>query len=520
MANNANPHLPGAPFGRGARDNSGAWQPLCDWFDVYPGNRWKDRHGQFGLFDSPSGIRLSMEEASTSEVLFNEDADWEGGLLPLYLWQENDQYRMLYRASGGTGYRFSNDGYQWTRPEIGRIDFNGSTKNNLVCDQCIGLVMEDVLASPEQRFKSWVEIGGMFDPDTGEELEGEEGLKRMGNMEYAGDSYAGPPMVMRAYVRGFTSPDLMHWNQIGKPVANMPSDGSGSFPMLEPETKTYFSYIRVHGLAHEEIQGLAHSTPELDYTRRCIGLTRTKDFYDWPAPKLVLYPDALDGPQVSFYGGYYFPYPERKGLHCMIVHIFDQSSGHVDNQLAFSRDGLIWNRPDRRPCIPVGAPGSGCDGTVYAQGGPVVLPDGRWAVPFTGGTGLHNGFHPGMPMPQEPRQIRWARWQPHRLCGIEAENEGRFTVPTLKRHHNELRLNYRCDNGGWIKVELRHAVPSRKYPDDGGTPGFTFDDCDWIYGDEEDKLITWNSNSDISSVGDTVAIRLRLFRAKIFGYRV
>ncbi len=520
MAHSEGPKLPGAPFGREARQNSGEWQPLLDWFDVYAGNRSKDRHGQFGLYDSPFGIQLSVEAASMSDVLFTEDCDWAGGLLPQYVWQKDGQYGMLYRARGGTAYRYSEDGYQWTRPEIGRIDFNGSTQNNLVCEETVGPIMEDPEAPPEERFKAWVEIGGMFDPETGEELDGEEGIKRMGDMEYAGESYGGPPMVMRAYVRGFTSPDLMHWKRIDKPVADMPSDGSGSNPMFEPETKTYFAYIRVHGLAHAEIKGLAHSTPELDYTRRCVGFTRTKDFFNWPPPKLVLFPDAHDGPQVSFYGGFYFPYPGRKGLHCMLVHIFDQISGHVDNQIAFSRDGLIWNRPERRPCIPVGASGSGCDGTVYAQGGPVELPDGRWAVSFTGGTGLHNGFHPGMPMPQEPRQMRWARWEPHRLCGIEAENEGRFTVPTLKRRHDELRLNYRCDNGGWVKVELRRAVPSRKYPDGEGTPGLTFEDCDWIYGDEGNRVVTWNGKSDISAVGETVTIRIRMFRAKVFAYRI
>ena len=520
MAETGNARLPGAPFGIEARENSGEWQPFFDWFDVYPGNRWKDRHGQFSLFDSPSGIRLTVEEADASEALFGDDADWEGGLLPLYVWQGDGQYNMLYRATGGTAYRYSEDGYQWARPEIGRIEFNGSTANNLVCDQCVGPIVEDPLAPPEERFKSWVEVAGMFDSDTGEELAGEEGLKRMGDMEYAGDSYQGPPMVMRAFVRGFTSPDLMHWTQIEKPVADMPSDGTGGNPNFEPATKTYFAYIRVHGLAHEEIQGLAHSTPEQDHTRRCIGFTRTKDFYNWPPPKLVLFPDAHDGPQTSFYGGHYFPYPGRKGLHCMLVHVYDQISGHVDNQIAFSRDGLIWNRPQRSPSIRVGPPGSGINGCVYAQGGPVKLPDGRWAVSFIGGTSLHNGFHPGMPMPWDGEQIHWARWEPHRLCGIEAENEGRFTVPTQKRRQRELRLNYRCDNGGWIKVELRNKVPSRKYPDGEGTPELTFEDCDWIYGDEGDRLVTWNGKSDISAVGETVTIRIRMFRAKVFAYKI
>ena len=102
------------------------------------------------------------------------------------------------------------------------------------------------------------------------------------------------------------------------------------------------------------------------------------------------------------------------------------------------------------------------------------------------------------------------------MCGIEADNEGRFTVPTQKRRQHELRLNYRCNNGGWIKVELRNKVPSRKYPDGEGTPGLTFEDCDWIYGDEGDRLVTWNGKSDISAVGATVTIRTRMFRAKGF----
>ena len=76
-------------------------------------------------------------------MLFRDDADWEGGLLPLYVWQEDGQYRILYRATGGTAYPYIEDGYKWTRPEIGRIEYKGSKKNNLVCDQCVGPIMED-----------------------------------------------------------------------------------------------------------------------------------------------------------------------------------------------------------------------------------------------------------------------------------------------------------------------------------------------------------------------------------------
>jgi len=40
----------------------------------------------------------------------------------------------------------------------------------------------------------------------------------------------------------------------------------------------------------------------------------------------------------------------------------------------------------------------------------------------------------------QPNQNRWARWRPHRLCGVEAETEGRFTIPTVYRRESELRL--------------------------------------------------------------------------------
>ena len=60
---------------------------------------------------------------------------------------------------------------------------------------------------------------------------------------------------------------------------------------------------------------------------------------------------------------------------------------------------------------------------------------------------------------------RWARWRPHRLCGVEAESEGRFTIPTVFRLEKELRLNYRCAPGGWISVELLPRVPTMLCPD-------------------------------------------------------
>ena len=119
-----------------------------------------------------------------------------------------------------------------------------------------------------------------------------------------------------------------------------------------------------------------------------------------------------------------------------------------------------------------------------------------------------------------PRQIRWARWQPHRFCGLVAAVEGRFTIPTVYRCHDELRLNYRCKPGGWIKVELLDKTPHLMTPDGDPVPGFSFAECDLLTGDAANQVVTWKGRRDISHIGETVAIRIQMYQAKLFAYRV
>ena len=93
-------------------------------------------------------------------------------------------------------------------------------------------------------------------------------------------------------------------------------------------------------------------------------------------------------------------------------------------------------------------------------------------------------------------------------------------MPSLFRVHDELRLNYRCEPGGWIQVELLEKVPSLMFPDTDPVPEFSFEECDRLIGDCEDQVVTWKGQSGISALGETVGIRIRMFGAKLFAYRV
>ena len=516
---------PGAPLRGQLRENPGVWTPFVDWREIYPGNRGVNRHGIYELYDAPVGVHLKVEEALKSDPLIISEQRWEGGggLHALAVWKEGERFHMLYgsyppKLPRCLRYAVSEDGYHWTRPELGQVDFNGSKKNNALADAPPASgIFQDPQAPPDERFKAIAMDGGAFDPDTGEKLPAEEWQKRRKAQDYEGTAYKGPRMVFRNWVSGWTSPDGTHWKKIREPLADFPADG-GIAPGYDQETSHYFAYIRIHGVPPSEPKGIGSGVPEVGAGRRSIGFTKTKDFRHWPPPKLVLYPDPQDASDVSFYGGNYFPYPGRKDLHGMFVQIYHQITDHGDMQIAFSHDGLFWYRPERRAIIPVGPQGSGEDCMVYSWGGGLIeLPDGYWATLYDATSWLHNA---GETMPGGNGQIRWARWLPHRLCGLEAANEGQFTIQTIIRTKKELRLNYRCAPGGWVKTELISAIPSRLNPDGEGVPGFTFEECDRLTGDSLDQVVTWQGKSDISAVGETVAIRLKMFQAKVFAYLV
>ncbi len=66
---------------------------------------------------------------------------------------------------------------------------------------------------------------------------------------------------------------------------------------------------------------------------------------------------------------------------------------------------------------------------------------------------------------------------------------------------NQLHINFATSAVGSMKVELQDA---------NGKPidNFTGDNCDEIYGDSNDRVVTWKGNADISQFADQ-PIRLR-----------
>ena len=150
------------------RGNPGTWIPMVDVSEVYPGNRSVSRKGVYTLYDAPIGVKLNIEEAVKAPMGFNEPVDWErDDIVAEAMWQEDDKYHLLYHVTGtGICYAVSDDCYNWTRPELGEVEYEGSNKNNILENGPGGHIFEDPSAPPGERYKAIGAAGEWYDPDT------------------------------------------------------------------------------------------------------------------------------------------------------------------------------------------------------------------------------------------------------------------------------------------------------------------------------------------------------------------
>ena len=102
------------------------------------------------LIDTISGnLELELHEPVPREVAIVHDAPWEGNTSGYHaVFKDGDIYRMYYRGThddrpfGGSGathpevicYAQSDDGITWTKPDLGLVEFDGSTQNNIIWD--------------------------------------------------------------------------------------------------------------------------------------------------------------------------------------------------------------------------------------------------------------------------------------------------------------------------------------------------------------------------------------------------
>lgn len=428
-------------------------------------------------------------EKYAGNPLLTADQPWEGDTVYVYGTvlpaETGGGYRMWYHAWADREYRMlyatSADGLHWEKPDLGLVEYEGSTKNNILFRH----THEN--HSPQVLFTPW-------DPDPA----------RRYKFIYYEYGRTPPDFTVSGYY-GMASPDGIHWTDVngGKPILEDHGD-VGNFNW-DPHTKRYVGWPK----KFDEVRG---------FRRRSLGFSATTDFEHWPESKLVLVPDEFDDRWVTadspedahtdFYGMSAFAY---ESMYIGFLWVFPITDGKKDGpifvELATSHDGERWTRQEepRTPILPLGAEGTWDDGMIFTPNHPLVE-DGAITL-YYGGFDVTHGVRGGH------AAIGRATLRKDGFASLNAgAEEGTVTTKPLKDATGTLSVNYRA-RGGWLMAEIL---------DENGVvvQGYSRDECTPLTGDSVAASLAWGGRNQLPDTDGPLHIRFILRDASLYSFKV
>ena len=490
---------------------------FTNWYYVRPGKfGWFDDEGnsvaveasadawgaQLRRFDYPHGIRLVAQPAERLGPLLEPEHAWEQDGLDISTIIYDDG---VYRGWGGCasesgGHRFcyfeSIDGQRWKRPELGLAEFDGSGENNLL-DFGSGTVFKDPSAPEAERYK-WINTNEI----SREEFEAycqrwPDDWEHRCHRTDTGHIYA---------IRGAVSPDGLRWEMLPEPLVVEHCDTQAVAYYDQPQRK-YVVYTRTWMVGPRserapDDRGLSW----LKVGRRAIGRTESDDFRHFPVSNMIIEPQLDMLPSDVLYTNCRTTIPEAADHHLMFPAIWHTSDDTTSITLASSHDGKVWHFVPGSPLLSTAPFGEWDGGCVFAHPNLLELPDGSFALPYTGYNFPHKyprgqlKFYPG-----------YAIWPKGRLVGLEAPQRGEFATVGIIPPGRKLRINVLTQRGGSLLVEA--AGIDRK-----PLPGRSFAEADPIIGDRYRTPVTWNGQDYLNYQADAgIILRFRMDKARIFG---
>jgi len=443
----------------------------------------------------PFGLRITQEKPRKSDPWLRSDRPWEDRLGAYHqVLHEGGKYRLWYHilltdaakkaffpVTGGVepvdqvlSYAESDDGFLWTKPDLGVYDFNGQP-TNVVTPYCRESgVFSDPTAPASERYKCF-----HFD-----KLPNSEGKR--------------PSEAYGLY--GLASPDGIHWTRLPDPLLSYFHD-TENIAAWDPILKKYVGYFRGH------LDG------------RAISRSETDDFRTWPPAEVVLAAGPLDSLAADYYTNGHTRYPDDPSISLLFPAVYHRDTDRVDVHFAVSRNNRAWSWMSSEPIIELGVPGEWDSGTIYAGPDMVHLSDGRLALPYAGTERTHNEAHPGYygePM-EDTFQLAWATWDDGRLAGVEATERGEFWSNNLGTFDaTQIEINARTPRHGKVEVALLEPYGRGTKP----IPGYTFEDCIPFSGDAVWEPLQWKGAESLERFrGKELILHFRLTTAKVFGIR-
>ncbi|MFH1568989.1 MAG: hypothetical protein ABIL09_13415, partial [Gemmatimonadota bacterium] len=385
--------------------------------------------------------------------------------------------RMYYRGSHydeaghsmGTQvvcYAESRDGIEWYRPELGLVNYQGSTRNNIVWD---GIGSHNFAVFRDRN------------PDC---RQGEEykALASHGRALYA-----------------FKSPDGVHWSLLAKrPVITEGAFDSQNLAFWDPLRGCYVDFHR-------------HFFKRGDEGVRHIMTCTSKDFRRWTKPEWL---DFGDAPLEHLYTNAVTPYFRAPHIYMGFPKRFAPGRSVFGHEHHGVSDGVYMTSRDGRRFRRWGE----------ALVRPGLQPE-RWEN--RNNMTAWGILETTNDLPTAPRELSIYTTESYyrgdacrlrrftvRVDGFVAANAplkgGELLTRPLTFEGTALHLNAATSGSGAVRVEIQGA-------DGRALPGLRLADCDEIYGDSLDRTVTWKGSGDLSGLqGKPVRLRFALSDADLY----
>ncbi len=473
------------------------------------------------LIENISGkARLELHHPEAREIVLDHDAPWEGtGSGYHSVFRDGDLYRMYYKAwhievSEGkvtTGshplfccYAESKDGIVWQKPELGIVEFRGSTANNIV-----------------------------LAPESFEKVKSDPGHPAV----FRDDNPACPPQSRyKAIIRSekphglllFHSADGLRWSLAHpEPVITEGAFDSQNLAFYDPNIDAYRAYWRIFTGGRTDGESWKPSGV------RAIRTATSKDLVHWEPWKDLSYTDS---PEEELYTNGIKPY--HRAPHLLIgfpTRYLDR--GWSDSMRSLPEEEHREARAGASPRY----------GTALTEGLFMASRDGvtfkRWEEAFLRpgiereGT-WHYGhqylaWHPvetGGTLEGAPNELSFYATESYwtgkssrlrryslRLDGFVSVSApmkgGEVVTKPVVFAGGRLELNFSSSAAGGIRIEIQDTSGK-------AIPGFSLDDCPPVFGDSTERIVAWKGGSDLAALaGKPVRLRFEIKDADLYAYR-
>ncbi|MDO5552911.1 MAG: hypothetical protein Q4G68_04040 [Planctomycetia bacterium] len=466
------------------------------------------------LIGTMENVCLQIHEPNRENLVAVLDKPWEGNACnyTTVLYDEDAKLYRLYVSAWKEGeptlritMLTSPDGIHWTRPTLGLWEYDGSKDNNIVMGR---FEWPDGKSDSPQDFSPCLDTNPNASPDakykaTGSGMRCDEG------------------------VWAYKSPDAVHWTPMHDgPVYTSGHFDSQNISFWSEKEQKYVLYYRV-------------KVPDANGTGfvRCVFRATSDDYINWKDEGQIQFPDG-EGPMsgAQFYVSQIRPYYRASQLYIGFP------ARYCDNGLTESTKYLPgWEERQVRMSWQTRF-GTAATDTVYItsrdginfrQGNDVFLRPGlrtrdNWA--YGDNYMAWNLVETDSTEDDSPRElslyasesyftgndtcIRRYSLRIDGFCSIHAKRmPGTVVTKPLTFAGKELTLNYRTSAAGLLYIEMC---------DETGNviPGFEKENCDVLYGDSLDRIVSWKGNTDVSSLaGKPITIKFYLQESDVYSLK-